>query len=116
MKNYDKWVSDLIDALETNGLINDDCTRAWVDSNRPVTTGEKTTLEAWVDFLSRATDHYVTSPDTPNDQGDIYVFPDGSCFATWKESIDQFYRCVYDIRADDSDVDEWFLANIDAED
>jgi hypothetical protein len=103
MKTPQDWAQELVDELEANNMVGDDCTCAFVECYRE--NGD--TLDAWMDFESKADFSEQFDPNCYM----LLIFNDGSCFASWKEGIDKFYPNISDLEDEDNEVAERLALN-----
>lgn len=96
MKTND-WSTELIEKMHDANIVGDNAATAFCHAYQ---NGD--TSDAWDEFVSTATQTERFDPNCYM----LVIFPDGSCYADWKDGIDRFYPHISDLRAEDQDVDE----------
>jgi hypothetical protein len=90
------WAEEIIRDMQIEGWVDaDDAIRSFCAA---YANGDS--VEAWKAFeAAAATVYYFQPGDFP-----LLIFPDGSCYAEWKQGTDRFYPSVDDLAAEDEEV------------
>ena len=85
-KKGQDWAQEVVtEILEICGE-HDDATKAFCECFR-----EGDSVEAWVSFSAKAEDEFEIKGGNS-----LYVFPDGSCYASWECGIAAFGENIHD--------------------